>query len=361
MNAFRFYVGTYTRPIRFGTGQIMRGKGKGIYLCELEAGSGAMRTLGVRDGIPNPSYLALGRDGKTLYAVNELKDEEDREGGTVSAFSVDGETGALGTLDVQPTRGADPCHVAVSPGGGHVVVSNFMSGGVTVLPIREDGGLGPPACVVRHSGSGPNPRRQAGPHAHAGVFSPDGRWLYVPDLGLDKVVRYRLDPVSGTLTEDGAYAAPPGSGPRYCEFHPRLPLCYLINELGSSISRLSYEARTGALCCLQTESTLPSPVKDNICADLHITPDGQYLYGSNRGADSIAAFRLDGAGRMERIETCSCGGRTPRNFALDPTGTYAVVANQDSDVLVCFAIGPGGRLTERSRLEVPSPVCVRMV
>lgn len=361
MKPIRFYVGTYTRPIRFGTGEVMNGKGKGIYLAELDRETGAMQLLDVYEGVPNPSYLAFGGSGRYLYAVNELKDGQGLTGGRVSSFSIDTDTGTLRFLNDQDTQGADPCHVSVAPGGAYIAVSNYMSGSVAVLPVRQDGSLAPASCLRQHQGSGPNSRRQAGPHAHAAVFTPDGRWLLVPDLGIDQVVCYHLALRDGSLTQQGSYCAPAGSGPRSCVFHPTLPLCYLINELASSISLLSYEAETGTLRHIQTESTLAAPRADNICADVHITPDGRWLFGSNRGEDSLAVFSLDENGKMKRLLCLPCGGKTPRNFALDPCGRYVVVANQDSDNLCSFRLNPEtGALTPCGRLEIPSPVCVKM-
>lgn len=359
----QFYIGTYTQPILFGTGEVMHGRGKGIYLVGIEPDRGSLTLNATFPHIVNPSFLALSPNGRYLYSVNELKDETEMDGGFASAFAI-GPGHAITQLNTKPTGGADPCHITLSNSGGHAVVSNFMSGSVCVYPVLQDGSLGEMSCLIQHSGSGLDPVRQQSAHAHSAVFDPQGRFLLVPDLGIDQVVVYRLDERSGTLCRIHTYQASPGAGPRFCEFHPFLPICYLINELSSSISALSYTPDTGVLTHCQTLSTLEEgdDGRDNICADLHITPDGRFLYGSNRGRNTIAMFRLDEQGEMYSMGRASSGGRTPRNFSIDPGGQFLIVANQDSDNLVTFFIDPNsGSLERRSELMIPSPVCIRPI
>jgi len=359
-----FFIGTYTQPILFGTGEVMQGRGEGVYLVEMDGESGWLRAKALFSGIANPSYLALSPNGRYLYTTNELKDETGLDGGLVSAYAVDAGEPTLRHLSTKPTEGADPCHVVVSPQGRHIIVSNYMSGSVCVYPVLADGSLGEECQLVQHSGSGPNPGRQGGPHAHSAVFDPDGKFLLVSDLGIDQVFVYRLDGNTGRLCPVHIYRTQPGAGPRYCEFHPTLPICYLINELASSISALDYNLQTGCLTHRQTLSTLPQGDNgmNNICADLHITSDGKYVYGSNRGRDSIAIFRLDERGWMNLVGQVSSGGRTPRNFVIAPGERFLIVANQDSDNLVTFRIDKKtGSLKKQAEFVLPSPVCVRPI
>lgn len=359
MSGQLFLVGTYTQPILFGTGEVMQGRGEGIYLISLEGADGALARLHTFPGIPNPSFLAVSADCRYIYAVNELKDKEGTDGGTVSAFAFDPGRSDLTLLSTLPTGGADPCHVSLSPDGRHLVVSNYMSGSLCVFPVNPDGSLEPASHREAHRGSGPT-ARQKGPHTHAAVWDPQGRFLLVSDLGIDQLLVYRLD-AGGKLERQFVYQTGAGDGPRFCEFHPDLHICYLINELSSSVSALAYNPDTGHLAHLQTASTLAEgdTGRDNICADVHITPDGRYLYASNRGRDTLAVFRLDREGRMSPVDNLPCGGRTPRNFAVAPSGRHLLVANQDSDNLVCYGIDPEtGRLERQSELDIPSPVCV---
>ena len=361
----RVYAGTYTCPIRFGTGQILEGKGEGIYLLELDPDSGQLSHIQTFAGIVNPSYLVLSKDHRFLYAVNELKEYKGAPSGSVSSFAVSPSDGALRFINTQATLGTDPCHVELSPDGAHVLVSNFMSGSVCVLPVRKDGSLAPSSQFIQHAGSSVNKNRQAGPHAHSLIFAPDGRFAFVPDLGIDKLVTYRI--ISGEKPLGSApvphLAVTPGAGPRHCAFGPDGRYCYLINELDSTILTLRYNVQEGSFTMLQKVSSLPEGVsnKDNTCADVHITPNGAYLYGSNRGHDSLIIYSIDRDSGLLSYAGCQpCGGRTPRNFAIDPTGSCLLCANQDSDNIVVFSIDyASGALQKKSETTLPTPVCLR--
>jgi 6-phosphogluconolactonase len=358
------YVGTYTEPIRFGTGQILQGKGKGIHWFQYDAETGQLSERGVLEGVRNPSYLCFDKDRRYLYAVNELKEFEGQFGGGVSAFRVDQDTGGLTYLNSQPTRGTDPCHLIVDPAGGHVLVANFMSGSVCVLPIMADGSLGEETDFIQHEGSSINPQRQAGPHAHAVEFDAAGRFCFVPELGLDKVMIYRFDPRTGKLSpaETPWVSVKPGAGPRQLVMHPRGGFAYLINELNCTMTSYRYDAASGALHELQTLPTLPADFSGHSsCAEVQISPDGRYLYGSNRGHDSLAIYRLDEDGGMEAIGHVPTGGRIPRNFEVHPSGRLLCAANQDSDNLVMFRIDSStGRPEPMGQTAmVGTPICVR--
>lgn len=367
MKKAQFYVGTYTEPILFGTGELFQGKGKGIYRLSLDLETGILAFEGDPTPSMNPSFVCLTSDNRFLYAVNELKVYEGEPTGAVSAFRVE-KDGALTFLNARPTGGTDPCHVIVDAANAHVYVSNFMSGSVSVFPLEADGSLGEASDFHQYEGSSVNVSRQKGPHAHSLTFSPDQRFAFVPDLGTDKVMAYRTDFAGGKLLP----AAEPfvkvfgGSGPRYSEFHPNGRFYYLINEIASSISLFLYDPQEGTFTLKQTVDTIPETVKKatgNICADLHITPDGRFLYGSNRGHNSLTAYSIDQqTGELIELGNIPCGGRTPRNFCIESTGRYLLCGLQDSDNITVFSICPEtGKLTMVFDLPAPSPVCIRQV
>lgn len=356
------FVGTYTQPILFGTGQVLQGKGKGIYLYELDLDTGTLVQTDVLPDVANPSYLVLSDDQKTLYAVNELKEFQGKKGGAVSAFSVNPESKKLTFLNQQPTLGTDPCHVVISKNGSHVFVSNFMSGSICVYPIRPDGSLGESSQFVQHEGSGVNEKRQKGPHAHSTTFSPDGRFAFVPDLGIDRLVAYEPDYKTGKLEKAISFSTEPGAGPRHCVFHPSGRFCYLTNELDCTIYALQYNPAEGTFQKLQTVPLMQDETfrGENSGADIQITPDGRFLYGSNRGHNSLICYETDDrTGLLRYVGMTDCRGGVPRNFAIDPTGAYVIVANQDTDNMVVFSICQDGSLDYVSETFAPTPVCVR--
>ncbi|MBC7255334.1 MAG: lactonase family protein [Chloroflexi bacterium] len=361
------YVGTYTEPIRFGTGQILEGKGRGIHILRLDMETGALTPCSVAEGVRNPSFVAFHPSRRFLYAVNELKEFQGAPSGAVSAFAIHPESGELTFLNSQATHGTDPCHVTVDPMGRVVLVANFASGSVCALPILADGSLGEASDFVQHHGSSADPVRQAGPHAHAVTLDASGRMLFVPDLGLDRVMIYRLDAQRGTLKPNDPpwVSVPAGSGPRQIAFHPSGAYAYLINELNSTIIAFRYDASRGALEPIQTVPTLPyGYLGKSTTAEVQITPDGRYLYGSNRGHDSIAMYAIDPpSGILRSLGQVSSQGRIPRHFTVDPTGRFALVANQDTDNLVVFRVdGATGALTLTGHTaHVPTPVCVQVL
>jgi 6-phosphogluconolactonase len=357
------YVGTYTEPIRFGTGRVLQGKGEGIYVYRLDQASGALEPLSQTEST-NPSYLALDPTGRFLYAVNELKTYEGQASGTVSAFAVDGATGALQLLNRRLTGGTDPCHVVVNRDGTHVFVANFMSGSVCVLPVCDDGSLGEASDFIQHRGWSCDPVRQAGPHAHSVTLDPANRFALVPDLGLDRLLVYGFDRRRGTLAPADVpwIVTTPGAGPRHVAFHPGGAFAYLINELDSTVLALSYDATTGMLKERQTVPTLPDGFEGtSTCADVHVSRSGAFLYGSNRGHDSLVIYAIDPpTGRLTYVGHEPTRGRTPRSFGIDPASRFLLVANQDSDAIVTFRVDPStGTLAPTGRVTpVPTPVCV---
>jgi 6-phosphogluconolactonase len=367
MQKMRVYVGTYTDPILFGTGEIFQGKGKGIYHYDLDPSTGQLKHSGTTTGVTNPSYLALDPAQRCLYAVNELKVFENAPTGTLSAFSVDSATGNLRFLNKKPTSGTDPCHVILSRDGRLVFVANFMSGSVSVFPVAGDGSLEPASDFIQHVGSSVDPKRQTGPHAHSTVLDSESRFALVPDLGLDKVVIYRIEAEHGKLKPNGHpwAATRPGAGPRHVAFHPNGRFLYLINELDCTIVAFSFQRETGEMKELQSVPTLPTDYHGpNSCADLQLTPSGSWLYGSNRGHDSIVIYKIDReTGKLAYVGHEPTRGRNPRSFAIDPTGAFLLAANQSSDNLVPFRLDEKtGRLEATGAIiDVPTPVCVKII
>ena len=367
ISEYLVFVGTYTDPILFGTGKILDGKGEGIYVYRMDPASGALELITTNSGITNPSYLAFDAAGRCLYAVNELKTYRDEPTGTVSAFSVNSKTGELTYLNKKPTGGTDPCHLIVDHTDRYVLLANFMSGSICVLPIQTDGSLGDASDFIQHHGSSIDPDRQQGPHAHAVTLDESNRHVYVPDLGLDKTLIYRFDVDSGKLApnDEPSMAVKPGAGPRHIVFHPNGRYAYLVNELDSTIAAYGYDADKGVLHEVQAIATLPDNFTGHsTCADVQVAPSGEFLYGSNRGHDSIVIYKIDqSTGRLSCIGHESTRGNTPRNFDIDPAGNFLLAANQDSDTIVTFRIDPqSGELHPTGQVtEVPTPVCVKIM
>ena len=355
------YVGTFTRELPHG-----RGKAEGIYVYRANLSTGALSRVQTVSDVPNPSFLALAPDRRHLYAVNAVPEIDGHAGGAVSAFAVDPSSGELTFLNRQSARGAGPCHVSVDQTGGNVLTACYMGGSAAVLPIQSDGRLGPATDAIEYSGAGPDPVHQDRPHAHSINLDPANRYVLVCNQGLDRVFIYQLDPARGTLTPNVNQPHAelrPVTGPRHLDFHPNGRFVYVIGEQGASITAFAYAGATGTLRELQTVSTLPAGYSgQNACADVHVHPSGKFVYGSNRGHDSLAIYAIDGAtGRLSYVENQSTLGQVPRNFTFDPTGNLLLAANQDSDTIVAFRVDwETGRLEPLGTVaEVPSPVCLK--
>jgi 6-phosphogluconolactonase len=350
------YVGTYTQ-----------GGSEGIYRFELHPRSGKASPPVLAAKAVNPSFLALHANQRFLYAVGEVNDLAGKKGGGVSAFAIDPKTGGLTLLNQQSSRGAGPCHLVVDRQGKHALAANYGGGSICALPIQADGRLGEATAFVQHKGSSVNRQRQEAPHAHSINLDAANRFAFVADLGLDKVLVYKFDSASGTLTpnEPPAATVTPGAGPRHFAFHPGGRFAYVIDELDSTVTAFEYDPDHGVLKTLQVMPTLPRGVTgNNYPAEVQVHPSGKFLYGSNRGHNSIAVFSIDPqTGRLTAIGHQAQQIKTPRNFGIDPSGALLVVANQDSDSLVIFRIdsktgelGPTGTV-----VKVPKPVCVKMM
>ncbi len=349
------YVGTFTNQ-----------KSKGIYAWRFHPATGQLTPVGLVAETASPSFLAVHPSQRFLYAVNEVSEYRGQKTGSVSAFSIDRATGRLTLLNTVSSRGPGPCHLALDSKGQCLLAANYAGGSIAAFPVRADGRLGEASAFFQHSGAVALPDRQGGPHAHCALVSPDSRFALVADLGLDQVLVYRLNAARALLQpNDPPFAkVRAGAGPRHLVFHPNGRLVYLINEIQSSITSFSYDAAAGALHELQTVPTLPSDFRGtNNTAEIAIHSSGKFLYGSNRGHDSMAVLAVDEAGKLDPIQHVSTQGKTPRNFAIDPTGAFLLAANQGSDSVVVFRIDPAnGRLTATGvSIEAPSPVCVTFV
>jgi 6-phosphogluconolactonase len=349
------YVGTYTEDQR----------SDGIHLVRMDPRSGALRLVGSFDAGANPSFLAIHPNGRVLYAVNETEEHKGSATGAVSAFAVARDSGALTRLNEQPSQGAAPCYLSVDGGGRAVLVANYASGSVALLPIQGDGSLAAASQVVQHVGSGPNAERQGAPHAHCIITDASNRFVLAADLGIDRVLVYRLDAEAGSLrhVDDADGHMRPGAGPRHLAFHPTLPLLFVANELDSTVATLRFDRENGRLALFGTHSTLPAGWSGaNYPADIHVASSGRTLYVSNRGHNGLAVFSVaERTGALTLEQTVSTEGDWPRNFALDPTGRWLLVANQRSGSVVVFARDErSGRLTPTTqRLAIASPVCLR--
>jgi 6-phosphogluconolactonase len=342
---------------------------KGIYVFRFHAASGKLTPLGLAAEATSPSYLAIHPNHRFLYAVNEVDEFRGQKTGSVSAYSIDRNTGKLTLLNQVSSHGTGPCHVTVDKTGKNVFVANYEGGSVAVLPIEADGKLHEASAAMQYHGSGVDKERQEGPHPHCINTSPDNRFTLVADLGLDEILTYRFDSAKGLLTpNDPPFSkTSPGAGPRHFVFHPNGRLLYVICEMQCTVSTYEYDAKHGTLRLKGTISTLPDGYKvtnDDSTAELRIHPSGKFVYGSNRGHDSIAVFAVDAAeGTLTPVERVSTQGKRPRGFELDPTGGYLIAANQDTNSLVVFQIDQKtGRLTPTGqKLEVMAPVDVEFV
>ncbi len=352
------YIGTYTGK-----------SSKGIYVFRFDASTGKLTPMGLAAESNNPSFLAIHPNRRFLYAAIEVGDYAGQKSGAVAAYSIDHGTGKLTFLNQVSSHGAGPCHVTVDKTGKHVFVANYDGGSIAAFPIGFDGKLGDATAAIQHKGSSVNKERQEGPHAHCIKTSPDNRFALVADLGLDEVLVYRFDEAKGTLApNDPPFGkTPDGAGPRHFAFSPNGKFVYVINEIKCTASTFAYDSKKGALHLLDTVSTVPAGYtvtdKDST-AELRVHPSGKFVYGSNRGHDSIAVFAVDPAkGTLKPVEHVSTQGKTPRGFELDPTGSYLIAANQDSDSLVVFQIDQNtGKLTPTGqKIEAFAPVDVEFM
>lgn len=347
---YTVYFGTYTRK-----------DSKGIYVHRMDAKTGKLTPISVTEAT-NPSFLALHPSGDYLFACGEMSDFQGKKAGAVSAFKVDKATGALTLINQQSSVGAGPCHVDVAPSGNAVMVANYGGGSVASLPIKADGSLDEAVSFVQHTGKDFT-KRQSGPHAHCVNFDKSGKFVYAADLGLDKILVYRFDQSNGKITSaEPAFASTAkAAGPRHFAIHPNQQSAYVINEIDKTVTAFKRNVTTGELTNIQSLSTVPEGVTGGSTAELFMHPSGKFLYGSNRGHDSIAIFNVDETtGKLTAAGHESTQGKTPRSFGITPCGKFLLAANQNSGTVVVFHIDSktGGLKATGDVVNVPTPVCV---
>jgi 6-phosphogluconolactonase len=355
------FVGTYTTPM----GGLQQASGNGIHVYTFDAEQGTLTASSVQENIDNPSYLAFSPDKTHLYAVSELVE------GEVVAFAFDRETSLLTPINKQPTQGSEPAHLSVEATGRYALVTNYgaaaVSKGALMYSINGDGSLNPPSSIIEHQGSGPNAARQDRSHCHQIVPDPANRFAYVVDLGIDKVMIYRMDLENGQLVPNAipSLDVPSGSGPRHMTFHPNGRFAYVVTELSNMVFTLSVNLETGALDIMQSLPLLPEDFSEvSYASAVQISHDGRFLYAANRLHDSITIFAVDKAtGQLTLAGHHSTGGQYPRDFTLDPTGRFVLASNQRSDSLVLFRVNPDTGLLEDTgqTTTVGTPVCVKMI
>ncbi|MDE2999719.1 MAG: lactonase family protein [Gemmatimonadota bacterium] len=347
------YVGTYTDD-----------RTEGLHILRLDTSSGDLEAVSKVPDVHNPFFLAADAGARFLYAACAMDEFDGRPGGCIKSFAIDAESGSLALLNEQHAGGDLPCYLSVDRTGRCLLSGNYGSGSVSTLPIDEEGRVEPVAQVVRHEGSSVDSGRQEAPHVHSIVLSPDHRFAFSADLGIDKVMSYELDASSATIepTGQGFVSTRAGAGPRHVSFHPDGSRAYVINELDSTIAVFDYDVESGSLSERQTLSALPGDYDgDNFCADVRVHPSGRFLYGSNRGHDSIVIMSIDGeTGELTPLAHEPSGGAWPWNLEFDPAGEFVLAANQRGNLVSCFRIDPDtGALDPAGRpVEVPGAVCV---
>lgn len=341
------------------------GTSKGIYVAPFDPDTGALGEPRLAAEVKNPSFLTLHPNGRHLYAVGEVWDGPGAKDGPVGAYEIQPD-GLLKPLNQRTTGGSGPCFIGLGAGAKVALAANYGGGSVASFPVLADGTLGERASFHQHAGSSANPKRQKEPHAHSIYASPDGRSAFAPDLGIDKVMIYRIDAATGSLTpNDPAFAElPPGSGPRHLAFHPDGRSVHVINELLCTVTSFRFDAEKGALSPISTVPTLPEGVKLSdafTTSEVVVHPNGKFVYGATRGHDSITVFSVRADGGLDFQQNIPCGGKIPRNINLDPSGRWLLVANQNSDNVSVLQVDPAtGRLQPTTHgLALGKPMCIK--
>jgi 6-phosphogluconolactonase len=343
-----------------------KGDDGAIHAFQFDSKTGVLKPLHRTTDLEHPFFLAVSQDQRFLYAI-DTEQFGGKENESVAAYAIQGRTGMLKRLNEQSAKGTASCYLDIDATGKTVVVANYSTGSVAAFPVQKDGSLGEAASFVQHEGSSVNPNRQKAPYAHSIVISPDNRFALAADLGIDKILIYRLDAAAAGLTANDAQAfasVPPGSGPRHLTFHPNGKRVYVINELKNTVTFFDYSAKFGKLTSRQTISTVPADF-DGVShtADLKITPDGNFLYGTNRGHDSIASYRIDDDGRLSLLSIDPSLGKGPQNLLITPDGKWLICANMPGNNVVVFKIDSksGGLTATGDPVVVPMASCIRLL
>ncbi len=336
-----------------------------IHAYLLDTDTGHLKLVRRTTDVENPFFMAVSPDHKFLYSIH-AKTFGGTENEQVAAYEIDGRTGRLKLLNRQSTRGSASCYLDVDATGKTVLVANYSTGSVASLPVRNDGSLGEVSSFIQHTGSSINPARQKEPHAHSIVVSPDNRFAFAADLGIDKLLGYRLDATTAKLspTRQSFVRTLPGAGPRHLTFAPNGKHVYVINELANSVTLFDYVVESGILIQRQTIPTLPKDFDGTSkCADVKITPNGKFLYGTNRGDDSIAAYSIGEDGQLTLIEIQPSKGQGPQNLAITSDGKLLLCANMPGDNVIVFRIDPRtGRLKSVGEpIAMPKPSCIMVL
>ncbi len=345
------FIGTYTS-----------GKSKGIYVYKFNSKTGTFTAVSSTKA-KNPSYLSLSANGKFLYAV-----DEENQGGSIGAYAFEPASGQLALLNEQSSQGSCPCYVSENKTGKWVFVANYCSGNLTALPVNVDGSLAPAAQVIQQFGKGPVTPNQESSHVHSVIFSPDERFLLEANLGTDQEHVYKFQPEENIpLKEslDSVTLLQPGSGPRHIAFHPKKSNVYILSELSGTVDAFHFDSTNGKMSHFQRIRTTPEHFKEPAAsADIHIRPDGKFLYATNRGtSNTIATFEIKKDGRLATKQIIPVKGKHPRNFVIDPGGHFLLVANQDSDNIVIFSIDQASGLLKATghEISIPNPVCLKFL
>lgn len=351
---YYLYVGAYTQNDE-----------EGIYVYQFDATDGDLKYISTVQGAKNPSYLAINSRKNLLIAVNEISEFQGEKSGSITSYRINPADGSLIELSQVASGGGSPCFISVNNSATQAFVANYGGGSISVFPLLPDGRLQPFSDLKQHSGSGPVENRQSKPHAHSIVLSPKEEFVLAVDLGIDKVITYSIGGKKGILNNVSEFNITPGAGPRHITFHKNKKFAFVINELNSTITSCLFDAKMGSLSLIQTVNTLPTGFTDkNYCADIHVSPDGKFLYGSNRGHDSIVIFEInEKSGELSYVGHNSVKGNFPRNFMIDPTGKFLLAANQNSNNIVVFKIDQEtGKLRANGvEVEVSKPVCLKMI
>jgi 6-phosphogluconolactonase len=345
-DSYRILVGTYTKKTS-----------EGVYYVSIDKKTLDSKIISHSDKIEDPSFLDISKDHKNVYAVSET------DGGSVQAMNFDETSGKFTHTTHVNSGGAHPCFVTLDKTGKWLFTGNYTGGSLGVIKVKSDGTLEQPHQKIQHFGSGPNKERQEKPHVHSVNISPDNKHLFVADLGTDVVVNYSFDPIIGKLKEVQRINLSAGSGPRHFTFHPTLPFAYVIQELTGKVTLFSY--KNGFLKVIEEVSTLPEGFTgNNSCADIHISPDGKFLYGSNRFFDTLVTFSIDSkTGKLKQISQTPVEGKVPRNFGITPDGRYVFVANQATDNISIFERNAktGELKFTGKEIKISMPVCVKFL